>query len=83
MRDTYKYELWNGRVLVYVGTTNDPTRRHYEHSRNKTFTRMKLIGNRTTKQAAKEWERERLATYRKNHKGENPEYNHSLLGDAE
>ncbi len=83
MRDWYKYELWNGRFLVYIGITQDPTRRRYEHSRSKEFTRMKLIGNRTTREAARTWERERLEAYRRNHKGENPIYNHTLLGDAE
>lgn len=82
MRNWYKYELWNGRTLVYIGRTQDPTRRRYEHSRTKEFTRMKIIGRAVTEETAKKWEWERLATYRRNHHGQNPLYNMTLLGDA-
>lgn len=68
---------------MYVGITKDPLRRRYEHSRTKEFTKMKIIGNVVTEASARKWEAERLAKYRKNHGGENPRYNHTLLGDTD
>jgi hypothetical protein len=83
MNAWYKYELWNGRTLVFVGATTDPVRRQYEHSRTKEFTRLKIIGRRTTQDAAQKWRDARIATYAKNHHKQPPRYNDDLFGDSE
>jgi predicted GIY-YIG superfamily endonuclease len=36
-RDTYKYELKDGKKVVYVGITNDPERREAQHRQEKNF----------------------------------------------
>ncbi len=74
-RDTYKYELKNGKKVVYVGITNNPEQRLKQHENEKEFTHMNLVGRKTTEEAAHKWEQERLKTYRKNHGGDNPKYN--------
>ncbi len=75
IRDTYKYELRDGNRVVYIGITNDPDRREEHRAEGKRFSRMWLIGNRTTRAAAERWEEERLASYRRSHRGKNPRYN--------
>ena len=57
-RDTYKYRLKVGNKIVYAGTTDDPERRAGEHQSKPKFANAKLvvIGNRTTKDAARKWE---------------------------
>ena len=83
-RNHRRYELFKGNRLVYVGITNNHDRREQEHeSEGKQFSRMDLVGPTVTKETAQKWERERLETYRKNHKGENPKYNISDLGGLE
>lgn len=79
-RDTIKYQLMRGNKVVYKGITNDFERRFKEHSKDKNFTSMKKIGNKVTRESAHQWEIESLETYRKNHNGNNPEYNKSDLG---
>ncbi len=75
IRDTYKYELRDQNRVVYIGITNDPDRREEDRAEGKRFSRMWLIGNRTTQMAAERWEKERLASYRRSHGGKNPRYN--------
>ena len=73
IRDTYKYELRDRNRVVYIGITNDPERREDEYrAEGKRFSRMWLIGNRTTQAAAERWEEERLASYRRSHRDKNP-----------
>lgn len=74
-RNTEKYELKNGKKVVYVGVSKDAVERAKQHMNDKDFTHVKKVGRKTTREAAQKWERERLATYRKNHNGENPIYN--------
>lgn len=74
-RDTTRYELREGNRGVYVGITNDPSRRAQEHSADKDFTKMVTIGPRVTRTTAERWEEERIATYKQNHHGERPKYN--------
>ena len=74
-RDKYKYELKNGKKVVYVGITNSPDQRMQQHEKDKDFSHMNVVGRKTTEEAALKWEQERLETYRKNHGGENPKYN--------
>ena len=80
-RDTYKYELRDGRRIVYVGITNDIERREAEHrAEGMNFTRMTKVGNITTRNAAEDWEADRIATYKENHHGERPQYNQNDSG---
>lgn len=80
-RDTYKYELRNGKRVVYVGITNDLERREAEHrNEGMEFTSMVKVGNATTREAAEAWESDRIATYKENHHGERPEYNQNDSG---
>lgn len=79
-RDTYKYVLKNGREIVYVGVSSNPPQRLEQHRQTKTFTHMIIVGRRTTRSAAETWERNRLATYRKNHGGNNPKFNSTNHG---
>jgi len=75
-RDYYRYELREGRRVVYVGITNDPERREQEHrSEGKVFTSMHVIRPAVTETGAREWEQQRLETYRTNHGGKDPKYN--------
>lgn len=83
IRDTYKYEVYDGNELVYVGETNNLKRRESEHRRKKwNFTKMVRVGRVTTKESAYKWQGERLKTYMKNHKGNLPRYSKSQLGDS-
>jgi len=80
-RDTYKYELRDGNKVVYVGITNDMTRREQEHrAEGMEFTSMTQVGRRTTRDAASEWESERIDTYMATHKGQRPVYNKNNSG---
>lgn len=80
-RDTFKYELYNGKRLVYVGTTNDLNRRESEHRNDgMEFTSMRKIGNATTKEAAGEWEENRIGIYKNSHGGDRPKYNQNDSG---
>jgi predicted GIY-YIG superfamily endonuclease len=75
-RDTYNYELKDGRKVVYRGTTNDPERRVREHaSAGKDFTHMRIVGRAKSEAGARKAERDALARYRRNHRGENPRHN--------
>lgn len=80
-RDTTKYEVYDGNRLVYVGITNDIERRTKEHeAEGMDFTRVKKVGNATTKKAAGDWEEERIQTYKENHNGQRPKYNENDSG---
>lgn len=80
-RNTYKYELHNGNRVVYVGITNDLERREAEHrAEGMNFTSIKKVGNATTRNAAEEWETNRIAMYKENHHGNRPEYNQNDSG---
>jgi predicted GIY-YIG superfamily endonuclease len=75
-RDNVTYELKRGNKVVYVGTTNDPERREQEHKKyGKEFGHMNITSVKITEETANKREKERLDTYRKNHGGNNPEYN--------
>ena len=58
-RDTYKYHIKRGNKILHTGITNDLRRREYEHQQNHgDDVHIKQIGNRTTREAALEWEAE-------------------------
>ena len=80
-RDTRKYELFDGNQLVYVGITNDLNRRTREHqAEGMNFTRVRQVGNASTRQGAGEWEEARIQTYMDNHGGKLPRYNNNTSG---
>jgi len=75
-RDHSRYELRDKHKLVYVGITDDPTRREAEHKNDgKKFTTMNVVGPKVTKDSAERWEEKRLETYCKNHAGRTPRLN--------
>jgi len=57
-RETYKYQFLgkNGKIL-HSGITNDLDRREGEHRRQFGQGHIKQIGRRTTRDAAKDWEK--------------------------
>jgi predicted GIY-YIG superfamily endonuclease len=79
-RDTYKYELKDGKKVVYVGITNDPERREAQHRQEKNFGTMNIVGRASTREGAEQWETQRLETYMNNHKGDLPKYNQTATG---
>ena len=61
--------------------TNDLERRENEHrSEGMQFTRIVKIGSITTRDAAEDWEAERIATYKQSHNGQRPKYNQNDSG---
>lgn len=75
-RNTYRYELKDGRQVVYVGVTEDPERRVVQHREDgKRFSHLNVAGPRVKKESAEIWEESRLKQYRQNHGGKNPKYN--------
>ncbi len=58
-RDTYKYQFKVGHKIVHGGITKDPERREKEHQQEKPEGHLKLVGRRTTEEAARDWEKER------------------------
>ena len=57
-RDTYKYHLKKGKEILRSGITNDLDRREKEHQREYgNNVHIQKVGNRTTKDGAKDWEK--------------------------
>jgi len=80
MRDHYRYSLWDGHRKVYLGITENPSRRELEHEQDKIFDRMEIESPRVCYETARNWERDSLETYRDGHNGNNPKYNIRLSG---
>lgn len=58
-RDTYKYHLKRGNKIIQSGITNDLDRREREHQRDHgDGVHIKKVGNRTTRDGAKDWEKQ-------------------------
>ena len=57
-RDTYKYQIKQGRKVVHRGITYDIVRREAEHQQDYPGSRIEQMGRRTTREAALEWERQ-------------------------
>ena len=57
-RDTYKYHLKRGNKVIRSGITNDPDRREKEHQWDYgKDVHLQKVGRRTTRQGAREWEK--------------------------
>ena len=57
-RDTYKYYVKIGNKIVDGGQTKDLERREQERQREHPGSHLYKVGNRTTEEAAREWEKE-------------------------
>ena len=57
-RDTFKYHFKTGNKIVHSGITNDLDRREQEHRQERPKGHIFKVGNRTTEDAAREWEKE-------------------------
>ena len=68
-----------GRVN-YVGVTNNASRRASEHRQDGKRGRMKVETRAMSRSAARRWEAGRLAAYRRNHAGRNPQHNQTRSG---
>ena len=80
-RNTFNYNLKQGKKVVYKGTTDNLERRATEHeSSGKKFTSIEKVGRVKTELGARKVEAKQLATYRKNHSGKNPKYNKTNNG---
>ena len=55
-RDTYKYHFKTGHKIVHSGITDDLERREGEHQQKWSKGHIKQVGNKTTEDAAREWE---------------------------
>lgn len=58
IRDTYKYYFKVGNQIVHVGITSDLSRREGEHRRDRPNGHIVQVGNKVTREAALQWERE-------------------------
>ncbi len=56
-RDTYKYDFRKEGRIVHSGITNDLKRREGEHERDYRGGSIRQVGRRTTREAAREWEK--------------------------
>jgi predicted GIY-YIG superfamily endonuclease len=75
-RDTYNYNLYDGKKKVYVGITDNPDRREQEHIQdNKRFTRMDVQKPAVSRNTALEREQEALERFQRSHGGRTPKYN--------
>jgi hypothetical protein len=78
--DTYVYDMFHTLTKVYTGETNRRNIRPLEHQRSgKAFTRVAFYGP-MTKSAARQMQADRLAAYRRRHRGANPTYNLTMHG---
>ena len=58
-RDIYKYYFKVGNKIVHGGITNDLDRREQEHQQRWPNGHIVQVGNRTTEEAARNWEEEK------------------------
>ncbi|MCH9019147.1 MAG: hypothetical protein IIA73_02095 [Proteobacteria bacterium] len=59
-KDTYKYQFKVGNKVVYGGITNDLERSEKEHRQEWPSGHIKQVGQRTTVEAAREWEKDQV-----------------------
>jgi len=55
--DTYKYHFKVGKKIVHSGITNDLEQREAEHQQKWPNGHITQVGNRTTEEAARGWEK--------------------------
>ena len=80
-RDTYNYNLKDGKKVVYKGTTNDLNKRAAEHKADgKKFTHIQQVGRVKTANGASKEETIQLSKYRRNNGGKNPKFNKTNNG---
>ena len=58
MRDTYKYQLKDGKQVIHRGITSDLNRREREHQAQYPGSQVRQVGRRTTREAALAWEQD-------------------------
>ena len=75
----YTLQGRNGRVN-YVGVTNSPSCRAGEHKQDGKRGSMRVETQPMSRPAARKWEADRLAAYRRNHGGNNPRHNQTRSG---
>ena len=56
-REMYKYKFKIGNKVVHGGIINDLDRREMEHQQKWPKGHIKQVGNRTTEEAARDWEK--------------------------
>ncbi len=79
-RDTFNYNLKDGKKVVYKGTTNDLGKRAKQHEADgKKFTHIQQVGRAKTEQGASKEETRQLKVYQAN-SGKNPKYNKTNNG---
>ena len=61
-RNWYKYDFMVGSKIVHSGITQDLRRREAEHRRRWPSGRIVQIGNATTEEAARAWEKTKMKT---------------------
>lgn len=65
-RNTNKYFLIKNNKIVYAGITNKPKKRVTQHKKDKSFDYMQVIGNKSTRKGAEDWETKTIQKERKN-----------------
>ena len=58
-RDTFKYQFKVGNKIVHGGITDDLGRREVEHQKKWSKGHIMQVGRRTTKEAARGWEKDK------------------------
>lgn len=75
-RDTYRYVLRDGRLIVQYGISDHPEVRAYNHELDgKRFTGLTVIDPAVTRESAQDWERDMIEAYQRSHGGKKPRYN--------
>jgi len=58
-RNIYKYQFKVGNKIVHEGITDDLDRREQEHQQKWAKGHIRKVGNVTTEEAAREWEKKK------------------------
>jgi predicted GIY-YIG superfamily endonuclease len=74
-RNTWNYSLYDGNKKVYIGISDDPSRRFQEHEQDKKFSRAQVDGRAVSRDTALEREQAAIERYQNSHNGRKPKYN--------
>lgn len=75
-RNTWLYELKDGKKIVYFGISNDPDRREIQQANSgKRFTHMNIRSVALTRESAENREWDEIQKYQEQHGGRPPKYN--------